>query len=243
MIVFRNHPFSVDALLEYSIVLTFAVPKEDIASLIPDPFTLDTYQDTFAFVAVAMVKTRKLRPAILPAFLGTDFFLIGYRVFVRYRNRAGANLRGLYILRSETDSTIMKLLGGLFTRYSYIKTNIRVSEDQGGLSINAMDSGFNVVTGREAEGAALPTGSPFLTWKEARRFAGPLPFTFTTDQKSKTVLIVEGQRENWVPKPLTIHSYDIPFLNQPVFNQKVLANAFIIRDIHYHWKKGKTEQW
>ena len=45
---------------------------------------------------------------------------------------------------------------------------------------------------------------PFSDWKEARRFAGPLPFTFTYNPASKKVLVIEGVRENWKPAPLKV---------------------------------------
>jgi hypothetical protein len=54
------------------------------------------------------------------------------------------------------------------------------------------------------EKIALPEGSPFADWKEARRFAGPLPFTFTYTAKKKQVLIIEGVRENWKPEPVRV---------------------------------------
>jgi uncharacterized protein YqjF (DUF2071 family) len=104
----KNHPFAVEAFFESSLVLTFAVPKEQIQHLIPECLTLDTFDDKWAFIAVAMVQTKALRPKGLPEWLGNNFFLIGYRVFVRYTNQAGRNLRGLYILKSETDKKKME---------------------------------------------------------------------------------------------------------------------------------------
>src|SRR5262245_59454585 len=94
----KNHPFAVEAFFDRSLVLTFAIPKEQVQPLIPELLQLDTFDDKWAFIAVAMVQTRSLRPKGFPKILGNDFFLIGYRVFVRYTNRAGKNLRGLYIL-------------------------------------------------------------------------------------------------------------------------------------------------
>ena len=104
----KNHPFAVEAFFESSLVLTFAIPKEQIQSLIPECLTLDTFDDKWAFIAVAMVQTKGLRPKGFPALLGNDFFLIGYRVFVRYQNNAGKNLRGLFILKSETNKKKME---------------------------------------------------------------------------------------------------------------------------------------
>jgi hypothetical protein len=243
MSAINQHPFAVDALLEQSVVLSFALPKQDIEDLIPAPLTADTFQDRYAFVAVALVQTRNLRPAFLPNLFGTDFFLIGYRVFVRYKNNAGRNLRGLYIIRSETDSTRMKILGSIFTKYQYTKTAIVATEHEGSLSYSAAETGFELLASQQGNQTSLPTGSPFKDWKEARRFAGPLPFTFTANAKSREVLIVEGQRDNWIPEPLAVLSYNIPFLEQEMFRNRILANAFIIRNIPYHWKKGKIEKW
>ena len=122
--LFKNHPFAVEAFFESSLVLTFAIPKEQLQHLIPECLHLDTYQDKWAFVAVAMVQTKDLRPKGFPKFMGNDFFLIGYRVFVRYTTNAGKNFRGLYILKSETDKKKMEMMGNMFTHYNYTTTDI-----------------------------------------------------------------------------------------------------------------------
>src|SRR5882757_7531900 len=104
----KDHPFAVEAFFESSLVLTFAVPKDQIQRLIPECLEPDTFNGDWAFIAVAMVQTKSLRPKGFPKMLGNDFFLIGYRVFVRFTNQAGKNLRGLYILKSETDKKKME---------------------------------------------------------------------------------------------------------------------------------------
>ena len=82
----KNHPFAVEAFFERSLVLTFAAAKEEVQPLIPECLDLDVFNDRWAFIAVAMVQTTGLRPKGLPRFFGSDFFLIGYRVFVRYES-------------------------------------------------------------------------------------------------------------------------------------------------------------
>ena len=86
--------------------------------------TLDTFNDKWAFIAVALVKTKDLRPKGFPKFCGSDFTLVGYRVFVRYTNSAGKKLRGLYILKSETNKKMMEFIGNFFTHYNYSTTDI-----------------------------------------------------------------------------------------------------------------------
>lgn len=181
----KNHPFAVQAHFESSIVLTFAVPKEHLQSLIPPCLELDTFNDTYAFIAVAMVQTKALRPKGFPKFMGNDFFLIGYRIFVRYTNTKQKKLRGLYILKSETDKKKMEFLGNIFTKYSYTTTDITRKTSNDILEISSIKSNFKVSIKTNEQEVSLPIQSPFKDWKEARRFAGPLPFTFSYNEKTK----------------------------------------------------------
>ncbi len=239
----KNHPFAVEAHFESSVVITFAVLKEQLEPLIPECLQLDIFQDKWAFIAVAMVQTKDLRPKGFPKFMGNDFFLIGYRVFVRYTNKAGKRLRGLYILKSETDTKKMEILGNTFTHYNYTTTDITQSDQNDLKEIKSTASNFKITLNTAQDDNLLPENSPFTNWKEARRYAGPLPFTFTYNTRTKEVLIIEGVREHWKPKPITVSNYEFSFLKTLNLDNVILANAFIINDIPYRWKKGKKELW
>ncbi len=239
----KNHPFAVEAFFEQSLVLTFSVPKQQLEAWIPECLTLDTFNDTRAFVAVALVQTKDLRPKGFPKMLGNNFFLIGYRIFVRYTTNAGKKLRGLYILKSETDKKKMEWLGNIFTKYQYTTTDIILTTENDLTTIHSIKSKFEIEIEKSNYAVSLPEHSPFANWKEARRFAGPLPFTFSYDAATKNVLIIEGIRENWQPTPVKVIRYDIAFLQSLQLNGLQLANAFVINNIPYHWKKGRTEKW
>ena len=236
----KNHPFAVEAFFESSLVLTFAVPPSELQSLIPDCLTLDTFKDQWAFIAVAMVQTKELRPKGFPAFLGNEFFLIGYRIFVRYQSTSGKRLRGLYILKSETNKKRMEFLGNIFTHYKYLTTDISYVRQGDLIRIQSEKSDFQLHAKLNAE-AGLPVGSPFSEWKEARRFAGPLPFTFSYNAKQKEMCIVEGVRSNWKPTPIEVDHFRFPYLDSLNLKEYQLANAFVIQDIPYSWRKGRKE--
>ena len=82
----KRHPIPVRAFFQHSLVLTYAVPAHVLAPLLPPGLVLDTFRG-LGFIAIAMVQTKNLRPAPLPAFLGQDFFLSGYRIFARLPNQ------------------------------------------------------------------------------------------------------------------------------------------------------------
>jgi len=243
MFSLKNHPFTVETFFESSLVLTFAVPKDELLNLIPECLQLYTFNDEWAFIAVALVKTKGLRPKGFPKFMGNDFVLIGFRIFVRYINNQRKNLRGLYILKSETDKKKMSFFGNIFTHYKYTTTDIHFYSDKNKIIVSSLNSDIKIEANLNNTEARLPAQSPFKDWKEARRYAGPLPFTFTYNNKTKEVLIIEGVRENWVPAPAEITAYNIGFINGKAFKKIVLANAFVITSIPYYWKKGKIESW
>ena len=239
----KQHPFAVEAFFERSVVLTFAVPKAQLEPMLPARLSLDTFQDKWAFIAVAMVQTSGLRPKGFPKYLGNDFFLIGYRIFVRYTTKAGKNLRGLYIIKSETDRKKMAFMGNIFTHYNYTTTDISVLQNDRNCIYRSEKSDFQVQIDQNASEMTIPPNSPFTDWKDARKFAGPLPFTFTYDAQRDEVLIIEGVRQNWKPEPIEVQQFHFGFLNSLNLKEVVLASAFEIRNIPYFWKKGKKERW
>ena len=239
----KNHPFAVETYFEKSIVLSYAIAKEELQDLIPECLELDVFDDKWAFVALAMVTTKNLRPKGFPEFLGNNFFLIGYRVFVRYKDARGKRLRGLYILKSETNKSKMSFFGNIFTHYNYTTTDINYIKKADTLNIQSKKSGLDVTIRTGEDDISLPESSPFSNWKEARRFAGPLPFTFTYNKPKKEVLIIEGVRQNWKPQPLAVEKATVGFLKEKNFKNIRLANAFVVSEIPYYWKKGRLEKW
>jgi Uncharacterized conserved protein (COG2071) len=240
----KDHPFAVEAFFESSLVLAFAVPKDEAAQLIPECLTVDSLDDKWGFVAVAMVQTKGLRPKGFPAIFGSDFFLIGYRVFVRFTDSQGKRSRGLYILGSATNRRRMEFVGNIFTHYDYETIDIARYEREETVQISSKAAGLNVTYEMpDAEEVPLPDTSPFSSWKEARRFAGPLPFTFTYETGDESVLIIEGVRQNWMPRPVKILDHAVAFIDRLGLTDVRLANAFLVQDVPYLWKKGRRERW
>jgi len=239
----KDHPFAVESHFDTSLVLTYAVPKAHLLKFIPECLSLDTFEDTWAFIAVAIVKTRYLRPKGFPKFLGNDFVLTGYRIFVKYNTSYGKRLRGLYIIHSETDKVKMALLGNIFTHYNYQKTDIKFRRSAKQIEVVSTKSDLSVKVEESDTEIALPVDSPFKDWKEARRFAGPLPFTFTYDCNKQEVLIIEGVRKDWIPKPVKVLESNVGFVDNLQLKGAVPANAFVITNTPYYWKKGRKDKW
>lgn len=244
MSALKRHPFPVVAWFDRVVALSFAFPEDTLRPLVPVGLELDGYEG-FGFVTVAMVWARKLRPAGFPEFAGQDFFLAGYRIFTRLHDAAtGRRLRGLTILRSDTDKRRMVWLGNLMTGYRYRHVFLKIGESGASTTlVTSLADGtptLEVVFDARPGETSLPPGSPFPDWRTARRFAGPMPFTFSPGRDGNFV-VIEGSRESWTPQPVSVGRWDVGLFREAPLNEAtpVLANAFMVENIAYRWSKGR----
>jgi len=237
----RRHPIPIQAHFRHCLTLTYALPADALLRLLPPGLELDTL-DGHGFVAVALVQTESLRPAGLPRAVGQDFFFAGYRVFTRFRTPEGRVLRGLRILRSDTDRTRMMVGGNLLTHYNYHRCEATVDASGARLrvAVRTPDRTGDLDVTADLSDAALPDGSPFPSPRHARRFAGPMPFTFDYEQETHAIVVIKANRTNWSPAAVRVDVGHISFFDQPVFAActPVLAAAFHVPDVDYRWERG-----
>jgi hypothetical protein len=242
----QRHALPIKAQLRASLVLAYAFPAEVLTPLLGPGLRLDTYGD-LGFLAIALVETRALRPAFLPAALGLNFVLAGYRIFTRYQTPAGRTLRGLRILRSDTDRRSMQVFGNLLTHYGYYRSrcDVRRSEKTYAVEVRTLkgDADLHVEADVSVDATSPPPGSPFPDLREARKFVGPLPFTFDYERQTHSIIRVEGVRRQWNPRPVSVIVHQNTFLEQDKFRSTgaVLANAFYLENVPYAWKPGIRE--
>lgn len=239
----QRHPVAIRTRFAHSLVLTYALPGEVLHPLVPPGLELDTYGE-YGFVAAALVDTRALRPAVLPARLGADYLLTGYRVFTRFRTPGGRVMRGLRILRSDTDSRVMVLGGNLMTRYHYRLARISTRVEAGTLEfrVDSADgrADLHVRADLGSAPAPLPAGSPFADARAARRFAGPLPYTFEYEPQTRSMIVIKAFRTHWDPQPVAVDVRRLTFFDHSPFagTRPILANAFHVADLDYGWERG-----
>jgi len=247
MYLLQRHRMPIRCRFEWSLGLAYALPASVLQPLLPPGLVLDTYSN-FGFLAIVLVHTRELRPAFVPGGVGMSFFLAGYRVFTRYTTQSGETLRGLKVLRTDTNHRAMCLLGNALTHYNY---NLATWDVQRTASSHAVriatpdrtaDLHVEVDLGSDA---TLPPSSPFPDLREAREFAAPLLYTFEYEQQTNSIIRVEGIRDDrWKPGPVDVKVHHSSFLEQGAFRDSgaKLANAFWIEDVPYGWRRGIREE-
>jgi len=238
----KRHPIPISAFFRHSLVLTYAFPPELLEPLLVPGLVLDTWHG-HAFLAVALVQTEELRPSFLPRALGRNFFLSGYRIFTRL---AGSqSKRGLKILRSDTDMPLMVRAGNWLTHYNYHLCQSTLKESGNELhwliETPRHEADIEIVARLGGDPAPLPAGSPFATFAEARRFAGPLPYTFDYEEATGSIIAIRAVRQEWDPQPVEVDVRQNLFLEREPFRHAapILANAVHVRDVPYRWQRGR----
>jgi hypothetical protein len=153
-------------------------------------------------------------------------------------------LRGLKIVRSETDKRRMVWLGNLMTGYRYRHVRLKITRSAAETRVETwladgsrtLDLTFEAAS----DSVQLPEGSPFRDWHTARPFAGPMPFTFSQETDGNFV-VIEGSRQDWTPRPVRVKDWYVSLFDEaPLCGTKpVLANAFAVEGVSYRWKKGR----
>ena len=240
----QRHPIPMTCHFDHGLVVTWALPAPVLAPLVPPGLDLDTYDGHWGFLVIAVVQTRHLRPAFLPAWTGRDYALTGYRIFVKHRDRAGRTRRGLHILRSDTDKRSMKLGGNLLTHYRYRLAGIDLTPAEDELAVRittpAAEADLHLIARLAGPAAPLPPSSPFRTDRDARRFAGPLPWTFDYEPRTRSIVMIRGRRSRWQPRQVTVEVKNCGFLERGPFGsaEPRLASAFHVAGLDYGWDRG-----
>jgi hypothetical protein len=240
----RRHPVPMATRFGHSVVLTYALPAAVLTPLLPTGLLLDTYRGV-GFVAVGVVSTRRLRPAPLPARFGLDAVLVGYRIMTTFATPTGRTMRGLYVLRSDTDRRLLRLGANLLTRYRYHPAWIldTSSDAEVRIDVSTVDGRGDLMLRADVRAeAGLPAGSPFATTADARRFAGPLPYTFDHEPATGSIVVVKAFRSAWRPRPVAVTVPRPGFLTHGPFaaSEPVLANAFHVAELDYGWHRGRA---
>ena len=240
----KRHPWAVRAHFDWVLALVFAIPERTAWELMLPGLEPDLYEGQ-GLVAAALVKAKRLRPDWMPACLAQDFFLAGMRVFARGQLADGRVVRGLRVLGSATDSWRMKWADSLLSHYHYDKISLDCLKTDQHLKLTTRDRQGEIQLRLAADlrpADRPPAGSPFPDLRTARRFAGPMPFTFAYEEVTDSLIVVEGARQSWVPRPVQVEVDCLRFFTGPPFAEPGalprLANAFYIEKVDYHWKPG-----
>jgi hypothetical protein len=135
----------------------------------------------------------------------------------------------------------MQIGGNLLTHYNYHHCDAAIVTRESAIDVSVHSrDGADLDLTAHLDRSPLPPMSPFTSTAQARRFAGPLPFTFDYERDAHAIVSVRASRANWTPHPIAVDVRRLGFFDQPAFRSCTprLAAAFHVTNVDYRWERG-----
>lgn len=234
----QKNPLTVCGRLERCWLFTFQTPPAAARRFLPRALEPITHNGC-AFWNVVVARLGAMRPWPLPAWSGVGYRHAAYRLYVRYRPPAGPLRQGLYFVRSDCNSHLLRMAGNLLTdfRFSFAPIGFQEREDLVELSVHAPQAPAHVRLERRPP-PLLPAHSAFSTLAEAKAFLEYEPFGIGVGPDG-TVNVVPVVRDEsaWKTKLLRVKSAIWGFFD----GREVLPEiCYEAAPITYRWQRGRV---
>lgn len=233
-----SHLFSVEAVIRRRLLVNFRVRPEILAQTLPTPFEPRLVRG-WGMAGICLIGLGNLRPAGVPGVLGLRTENAAHRIAVEWNDETGRR-QGVYIPRRDTNSALVRALGGRLFPGVHRRGTFSINEDEGSVSVrvHSADGQTNVfVRGHVSD--RLAEGSIFESLDEASRFfeVGRLGFSPSADSSQLDGL--ELVSKWWAMKSLQVDTVESAFFgNSRLFPVGSIEfdSALIMRGIPCRWE-------
>jgi len=230
--------FSVEAVIRRRLLVNFRVRPDILAQTLPSPFEPQLVRG-WGMAGICLIGLGNLRPGGVPAVLGLRTENAAHRIAVEWNGETGRR-QGVYIPRRDTNSGLVRLLGGRFFPGVYHPGTCSIDENDADVSVrvNSADGQANtVVCGHVSD--RLAEGSIFASLDEASRFfeVGSLGFSPSADSSRLDGL--ELVSKWWEVQSLQVDTVESGFFgNTRLFPAGSIEfdSALIMRGVPCRWQ-------
>jgi hypothetical protein len=232
----------IHGVIDRRILVNYHVDPGVLALLLPAPFRPKVVGGA-GMVGICLIRLTKLRPALVPSWLGLSSENAAHRTAVEWEEN-GTVREGVYVRRRDTNSRLNALAGGwLFPGiHHHARFSVEETADQFQVALRSDDGITSMsVKGRRAE--KLPASSVFRSLEEASAFfqAGSLGYSATPDPSRFQGL--ELRCRNWRVEPLAVEEVRSSFFEDESLFPKGSIEfdcALLMRGIEHEWH-GKSD--
>ncbi|HET6330444.1 MAG TPA: DUF2071 domain-containing protein [Holophagaceae bacterium] len=217
-------------------LVTHRVPEAQVRSLLPPELHPVTYGG-FAFLNTVIARMEAMRPQGLPAFLGLDYWHVGYRIYAKALTPQGEQ-EGLYFLRSDCDRRLLTMAGNLFSDFRFHTARILVTDTTPVTSVRVEVPGADVELDLNSDQETLlAAGSPFGTLAEAEIFLKYKPCGLASASRGRVNAIpIQRDESAWHARPVKVRHQHLAYLDS--FTGIQLELVFEIAPIEYRFGRG-----
>jgi len=230
--------FSVEAVIRRRLLVNFRVRPDVLEEILPPPFE-PRLVSGWGMAGICLIGLGNLRPEGVPAVLGLRTENAAHRIAVEWTDEIGRR-QGVYIPHRDTNSRLVRALGGRLFPGLYRPGTFSIHEDQGYVSVRVDTSDGQTsafVCGHVSD--RLAEGSIFESLDEASKFfeVGNLGFSPSADSNRLDGL--ELLSKWWEVQSLRVDTVESGFFgNTHLFpiGSIEFDSALIMRGIPCRWR-------
>ena len=229
--------------LSECILLAYRTHADSVRHLVPKGLELVT-KDEWAFWNIVACRIVSMRWAIPLMHAGLSYHHIAYRLYVSARLADGSKVDGLYFVRSDSDDTIITLLGNKLTDFRFNRAEVELLTTPSMVSLdvkNSWDSVGNArVTALRQPIPETPRGSAFGTASEAALFLKYRPLGLSVRDNRVYLAEVLRDEARWSEEQLWVPEAQFEFLDRLGQKDRQLEMATRVAPIEYRWRLGRN---
>jgi hypothetical protein len=205
-------------------------------ALLPPEVEPVTYKDK-AFWNIVISELQSMRPLGFPRFVGVRYWHAAYRLYVKAKPKQGdAQIEGLYFLRSDCNSTFMRVSGNLLTKFNFHTSPITdtLAGNQRTLEILSSDLPAKAVLDYDKP-AMLSASSPFASLQEAKAFLKYKPQGISVERPGLlNVVRITRDEEAWRSKLVHVAEANFSFFAGKEVTPEL---CYEVEPIEYRWNR------
>lgn len=229
----RNGRLAITSTFFTNTILMYSCEPDDLQRFLCPGINVDVIGGR-GHLAVAFVDQRDFRPRGLPHQAGSDFFMVEHLAFVTYESSDGRRMRGLYLLQSDTPSTLACIGSRIFSHYRFRKIDLTVNETGNTRRFTSAKAGIDVTI-------ALDAHNEGEVWADYKQLSKPRSFNFQYLKRSNATLVIRGVLKGWKPRPATVLKADIAAVDEMGIAFDGPPKAIEVDDVEYSWRNSRID--
>jgi Uncharacterized conserved protein (COG2071) len=231
--------------LDQCFLLSYAVDADRAAALLPAGVEPVTHRGC-AFLNIVACRIDAMRPRFSPRGLGVTSWHVAYRIQVRASLSGDTSIQGLYFLRSDVDSRIIRAIGNRLTDFRFHATPVRFLPEHERWNLQVDDphgAGSAILCAHRAATHDVTSCSPFSSIEERERFLKYVPFGLSVSRSGRHLRIAEVRRDEtlWREDPVRVETGTWKYPPTIGLNSLQLVRATRVSPIDYIWRIGRVE--
>jgi len=219
------------------ILVNYRVEPAILSALLPSPFR-PKLVDSIGLVGNCLIRLERVRPSLLPAWLGISSENAAHRTAVEWDDH-GSPREGVYVRRRDTSSRLNSLAGGrLFPGIHHrARFTVRETAERYEVALRS-DDGTTDLAVRTHRTDQLPASSVFRSLEEASAFFQTGSLGYSATPEAARFQGLELRCLHWRMEPLAVEEVRSNYFDdRSLFPSGSIEfdSAFLMRGIEHEW--------